>query len=42
LISSITETFSISIIRRVPDLNPAAKNMPFGLPETQRQGSFGG
>ena len=42
LIYSTTDTFSISMILRVPDLNPAANNIAFGLPEIQRQGSLGG
>jgi hypothetical protein len=30
------------MILKVPDLNPAAKNIPLGFPEMQKQGSFGG
>ena len=38
----VTDTFYMSMIRRVPDLKPAAKNMPLGLAEIHRQGSFYG
>lgn len=38
----MTETFSISIILNVPDLKPAAKSIPLGLPDKQRQGSLDG
>lgn len=42
LIYSMTETLSISIILRVPDLKPAAKSMPLGLPDKHKQGSLEG
>lgn len=32
----------MSMIRRVPDLNPAANSIPLGLAEIHRQGSFYG